>query len=95
LGNLVHFLSLPHPEIMSMHFRTLDMCGDGEMPMNFPTLKAVAQIDNCACGGIDKGPSIHCIPGYRGQGHDAGSPLLHDGSGLTILSLSCAVAFFT
>ena len=66
---------------MSVHFRRL-ICAvpDGNMPANFPTLKAMAQIDNAPAVAPTKVLRFMAFPSYRVQRDDS-RPLLLDGRG--------------
>src|SRR6266851_5175996 len=56
--------------------------------------QAVAQIDNHACGGTDKGPSIHSISGLSVPMPRWQQSTTSRRQRLTIVFLSSAVAFF-
>jgi len=68
---------------MSVHFRTLDMCGGAwQYACEFSYAEGCGtDLDNCACGGTDKGPSIHSISGLSGPTPRWQQSLLLDGSG--------------
>jgi len=67
---------------MSVHFRTL-ICAvpGGNMPANFPTLKAMAQIDNAPAVAPTTVLRFMVFPSYRVQRDDDSRPLLLDGRG--------------